>query len=111
MNDIDAPTVEQKRLVRLIQCGRRACSHILTEDEREWTRPLGELRRRTAICPQCGCDNFYTLNERGQSITFRELENYRNGLDPATIEPSPRMGSKMKSRLLAAKARILQAND
>lgn len=95
-------------LVHLIQCGRRACSHVLTEDEREWTAPEGALRRRTAICPQCGCDNFYTLNESGQSITFRDREKYRNGLNPADIEPSPRLGPKMKNRLLAVKARIIQ---
>lgn len=92
----------QPRLVRLIQCGRRSCGHVLTEDERPLRRD--DDRRSTCICPKCGEDSFYTLNEKGQSINQMSYE-----LDPSTIEPSPRMGPKMKARILDAKRRAMQS--
>ncbi len=100
------------RFVRLIQCGRRSCGYVLTEDEREWRQDPEWEARKTAICPKCGEDGFYTLNEKGQQITMRDSEKYRNGLNPATIEPSTRMGLKMRRIILAAKRRALcPAND
>lgn len=102
--------VDLPRLVRLIQCGRRSCGYVLTEDEREWSQDPEWEFRKTAICPKCGEDSFYTLNERGQKITFKERDKYRDGLDPTTIEPSPRMGLKMRRRILAAKRRAIEAN-
>ena len=98
------------RLVRILQCGRQSCSHVLTEDERDWKSDPRWESSRTAICPECGCDSFYTLNEKGQQITTRDREKYREGIDPSTLEPSPRMGPKNRRMILAAKARILEAN-
>ena len=103
LRDVAAPP----RLVRLVQCARKSCGHVLLEDERGWTLPKGALFSRTAICPKCSNHSFYTLNEKGQQITMRDSEKYRHGIDPASIEPSPRMGLKMKRRILAAKRRAL----
>jgi len=97
-------------LVRLLQCGRQSCGYVLTEDEREWLQDPEWSARRTAHCPKCGEDGFYTLNEKGQKITARDREKYRDGLDPTLIEPSPRMGPKNRRMILAAKERILEAN-
>jgi hypothetical protein len=97
------------RLVRLLQCGRKSCGYVLTDDEREWKSV--EYGKR-AICSQCGCDSFYTLNEKGQQITTRDREKYRDGIDPTTIEPSPRMGPKMTKAIIRAKWHAInQAND
>lgn len=96
---------QPKTLVRLIQCGRRSCSYVLTEDERDWM-PNGF--GKTAVCPICGNDGFYRLKPNGQKMTMSERDQYRDGIDPATIEPSPRMGPKMKAYLRDAKRRALE---
>ncbi len=100
----------EQRLVRLLQCGRRSCGYVLAEDEREWLQDPEWSARKTAHCPKCGEDGFYTLNEKGQQITTRDREKYRDGLDPTLIDPSPRMGPKNRQMILAAKQRILEAN-
>lgn len=105
------PQVGSGALVRLIECGRRSCGYILTEDEREWSEDPEWEGRKTAICPKCGEDGFYTLNESGQRITMRDRDKYRDGIDPATIEPSPRMGLTRRRRIFAAKLRAIEAND
>jgi len=63
---------------------------------------------KVAICPKCGNDSFYTLNRHGQKIN-----KMNEPLDPTTIEPSPRMGLKMRRRIFAARRRAtdIQAND
>ncbi len=109
-SDSRVVAVDHPRLVSLLQCGKQRCGHVLLEEERAWTAPKGSLNRRVAICPKCGHDSFYTLNEKGQQITTRDREQYRHGLDPTMIEPSPRMGLKMKRRILAVKRRALEAN-
>jgi hypothetical protein len=109
MNPVDesAPAVALPRLVRLVQCGRRACGYVLTEEERDWREDPEWEGRKTAVCPKCGEDSFYSLNELGQKLTMRDRDKYRDGIDPATIEPSPRMGEKMKRWILAAKSRAI----
>ena len=109
----DAPTIEPPAdadsaptLVRLIQCARRGCGHVLTEEERAW-KPT--RRGRRASCPACGGDSFYTLKPNGQATVWGERDQYRDGIDPTLIEPAPRMGPKKKAALLAAKRRILAA--
>jgi len=95
-------------LVRLIQCGRRSCSYVLTEDERDWEQHPKWDSGKVAVCPICGNDGFYTLKPNGQKMTMSERDQYRDGIDPATIEPSPRMGPKMKAYLRDAKRRALE---
>ncbi len=103
-------TLLQPRLVRLLQCGRKSCGHVLTEAEREWVKSKDFEGARTAVCPECGNDDFYTLNAAGQSMTMRQMrESGEREIDPATIEPSPRMGPKMKARILDAKRRALES--
>ncbi|MEO5715037.1 MAG: hypothetical protein ABIT37_16280 [Luteolibacter sp.] len=103
----DVVGVDVPRLVRLVMCGRRSCSHVLIEEERDWREDPDWKGHRTAVCPKCGDDSFYHLNEAGQKINFSDREKYRNGIDPATIEPSPKMGLKMKRRILRAKRHAL----
>ena len=100
----------QPRLVRILECGRQSCGYVLTEKERDWKSDPRWESHRTAICPECGCDSFYTLDEKGQRITTCDREKYREGIDPTTLEPSPRMGPKKRQRILAVKQRILDAN-
>ena len=100
----------QKRLVRLLQCGRKSCGHVLTESERDWVKSKDFEGARTAVCPECGNDDFYTLNAAGQAMTTRDMRDGADReIDPATIEPSPRMGPKMKARILDAKRRALES--
>lgn len=100
----------QERLVRLLQCGRKSCGHVLTEGEREWVKSKDFEGARTAVCPECGNDDFYTLNAAGQAMTARDMRDGADReIDPATIEPSPRMGPKMKARILDAKRRALES--
>jgi len=107
-DEVKALSDEELRVkVKLIQCGRHSCGHILLEDERDW-KPLTEWSGKRAICPKCGEDSFYTLNEKGQKTTMSQRDQYRDGIDPATIEPSSRMGLKMRRRILAAKRRAME---
>jgi hypothetical protein len=56
----------------------------------------------------CGNGDFYTLKPNGQKMTMGERDQYRDGIDPTTIEPAPRMGPKMKAYLHDAKRRALE---
>lgn len=101
----DTPQQLTKRLVHLVQCARRTCLHVLTEDEYEWVpHNSGE----TALCPKCLNDAFFSLNEFGQRLTMRDREKFRAGIDPNLIQPTPRMGKKRRAQLLAAKHRALE---
>lgn len=111
MSAIADPPVAQQRVVRLIQCGRRSCGFILTEEERKWTVDPKWEARQTAVCPRCGEDGFYTLKPNGQKTTMKERDKYRDGIDPTLIDPAPRMGPKMRAGLLAAKRRILATEE
>ena len=99
--------VSQPRLV--LQCGRKSCGHVLTESERDWVKSKYFKGAKTAVCPECGNDDFYALNSAGQAMTARDMrDGAAREIDPATIEPSPRMGPKMKARILDAKRRALE---
>lgn len=91
-------------LVKVIECSRKSCGHILLDDERDW-KPMDIGKR--AICPKCGCESFYTVKENGQTMKTSEREKYRAGIDPVEIEPTPRMGPKRRAALLAVKKRAL----
>lgn len=94
--------------VILMQCGRRSCGHVLLDTEREWIpNGIGE----TACCPKCGEEGFYHLNELGQTLKMSQREQYRHGVDPHLINPSTRMGLKMRRRIFAVKARALATLD
>lgn len=93
-------------LITLIECAKQRCGHILLESEQEWTEGVGPLKRRTAICPKCGHDSFYTLTAQGSARTTKDRDTPRE-IDPRQIEPTPRMGLTRRRRLLAAKRRAL----
>jgi hypothetical protein len=97
----------QPRLVHLLQCARAKCGHVLTKDEYDW-KPSGI--GKTAICPMCGCSEFYSLKANGQKMTMKDHDENRDGINPELIDPTPRMGPKLKASLLAAKRRILEVN-
>lgn len=97
------PTIP--KLVRLIQCGRRSCSYVLAEEERHWREDPEWEDHKTAICPLCGEDSFYHLKANGQKISFRERDQYRDGVPLDEIEATPRMGPKMRNALRDAKTR------
>lgn len=92
----------------LLQCCKQRCGHVLLESEQEWvpTRIGGSLSTKTAICPKCSGNAFYTLNAQGQARKSRDRESPRQ-INAEDIAPSPRMGLKMKRRLYAAKNRAL----
>lgn len=111
--DPENPPAPEQLKVRLLECSRRSCSYILSEEERLWVpneRWKG-MGGKSATCPKCGGDSFFTLNEVGQRITSKDREKYRDGLVLAEIQPSPKMGSKRRHMLLAAKDRALAANS
>ena len=93
--------------VKLIQCGRRSCSYVLDEDERAWEQHPEWEDGKVAVCPICGQDDFFTLKPNGQKVRVSEMDEYRDGIDPNLIEPTPRMGPKMKAYLRDAKRRIM----
>lgn len=100
----DTPTQIPPKLVLLVECARRSCSHIHTEEERVETPKRSGVSAVT--CPACYCDTYYVLKPTGQRATYRELDKYRS-INPAGIEPAPRTGPKKKASLLAAKRRAL----
>lgn len=108
MDNQDQSTDVTPRRVRLLQCGRRSCSYVLTEDERAWRRDPGcSLGRRTAVCPACGADSFYNLNAQGKALTAQEMRSGDTSVDPSTIDPTGRMGPKKRAQLLAVRRRAL----
>lgn len=104
-------TPPARRLVTLVQCCKSRCGHVLTEDEYVWI-PDDDSRFRgskRAVCPKfCGGRSFYTLNTSGQHR--KSGDTGLREIDPTEIEPSPRLGLKMKRRLLAAKRRAIERN-
>jgi hypothetical protein len=102
-------TTESKR-VELLQCGKSTCGHVLVEDEQVWVPSrLCWAGSTTGTCPKCGNDSFYHLDANGRKMTSTQIFEGRGHIDPNTIQPSPRMGLKMKRRILAAKRRALEA--
>ncbi len=96
--------------ILLLQCGKRVCGHVLTKDEQEWI-PHPDFREgsKLAVCPQCGHEEFYTLNAQGQKRRMSDPHPWE--IDPADVEPSPKMGLKMKRRILAAKRRAMASSS
>lgn len=111
MNNITptAPTESAERRVSLIQCAKNRCGYVLTEDEQVWVPTRDIPNSRTGTCPKCGNDSFYHLNAIGQKR--RSSEPLPWEVKISDITPSPRMGLKMKRRILGAKRRAIEAND
>jgi hypothetical protein len=98
-------TEPPKELVELVQCSKSKCGYVLTTSEYVWGDNPGWTCGQTATCPKCGRGSFYYLNAQGQARKMSD--KISREIDPETIEPSPRMGLKMKRRILAAKRRAL----
>lgn len=92
-------------IIHLMQCAKQRCGHVLLESEREWIPVSRDEQTKSAVCPKCSGDSFYTLNTQGQRRMRRD-EGPREIL-AEDINPSPRMGLKMRRRLFAAKNRAL----
>lgn len=86
----------EPQLVQLVKCCKQKCSHILTDDFYDWLESEDGYGR-TAHCPKCNGTEFYTLNHKGQQ------ENHASKLDPTTIEPTNRMGNKLRTKLLTVR--------
>ena len=100
----------QPRLVRLLQCSRKSCGHVLTEGEWIYKKHPYWDGGSMAFCPECGGNAFCALNAAGQAMTARDMrESNTLEIDLATIQPSPRMGPKMTARILDAKRRALES--
>lgn len=104
MNTPAAP--QTGTVITLLQCSKQRCGHVLLESEREWIPVSWDERTKSAVCPKCYGDTFYTLNAQGQCRTGKDRDKPREIL-AEDINPSPRMGLKMRRRLFAAKNRAL----
>ena len=91
-------------LVKLVECARRGCGHILTEEEYEW-RP-GSFGK-TAVCPLCFGETFYRLKANGRRMTPDDTRHGPEKFDPATIAPCSKLGLKKQMGLLDVKRRVL----
>lgn len=92
--------------IHLMQCAKQRCGHVLLETEQELIPCPERSNVRFHVCPKCGGDAFYTLNEQGRCRTTKDRDKPREIL-AEDISPSPRMGLKMRRRLFAAKNRAL----
>ena len=90
---------QNQRFVRLLKCGKQTCSHVLTEGEQENTPDPERSYVSIHTCPKCGNDDFWMLDKNGLTVNKSEEINVND------IDPSPRLGLKMKRRILAAKKR------
>jgi hypothetical protein len=110
MNDTTAPTVEQQHMVHLLQCAKQRCGHVLLDHERGNMPSRWWAGSTVYVCPKCGNESFYTLNAQGRCRTTKDRDLPRE-INAHDIEPSPRMGLKIRRRILAAKRRALEVND
>lgn len=92
-------------LVELMQCGKTSCGHVLIESEQVWVPNPEWKHSKTATCPKCGNDCFFSLNAQGQKRKMSDTCPRK--IPPSDIQPSPRMGLKMRRRILAAKSRAI----
>lgn len=104
MNTLTTP--QTGTVIHLMQCSKQRCGHVLLETE-EAKVPHPDYKNATiSVCPKCGCNSFYTLNAQGRCRTTKDRDLPRE-INAEDINPSPRMGLKMRRRLLAAKRRAL----
>lgn len=91
--------------ITLVQCCKGRCGYVLLESEYIWFSEAMSRFSKTAHCPKCQGLEFYTLNSKGQARKQSDIGP--RDIDPTTINPSSRMGLKMRRRILAAKKRAL----
>jgi len=92
-------------IITLLQCSKQRCGHVLLESEQEKVPHPDFTNAKLHVCPKCHGDSFYTLNAQGQAR--RMSDTWPRGIIAEDINPSPRMGLKMRRRLFAAKNRAL----
>ena len=92
--------------IHLMQCAKQRCGHVLLETEQELMQCPERAYVKIHVCPKCGGDSFYTLNALGRCRTTKDRDTPRE-INAEDINPSPRMGIKMRRRLFAAKNRAL----
>jgi len=92
--------------IELLQCSKHRCGHVYLKDERGSVPSKDWEGATTSVCPKCGGDSFYTLTAQGRCRTTKDRDLPRE-INAEDIDPSPRMGLKMKRRILAAKRRAL----
>lgn len=92
--------------IELLQCSKQRCGHVHLETERAGVPSKIWEGATTSVCPKCGCTSFYTLTAQGRCRTTKDRDLPRE-INAEDIDPSPRMGLKMKRRILAAKRRAL----
>jgi len=97
--------VSNKEMVILVECCKKSCGHILTEDEYAWMPDPRWKDSRTAECPMCGGESFYTLKENGQHRMSRDTAPRE--IHVMKIEPSTKMGPKRWAKILMAKKRAM----
>ena len=92
--------------IRLLECARVRCGHICLKSEQS-SRPSALWAGSTVdICPKCGNETFYILHANGRCHTMKDRDLPLD-INPADIEPSPKIGLKRRRRILAAKTRAL----
>lgn len=87
--------------IQLLKCARNGCSHVFTDDEYKEVPFSGTLSGADLVCPRCENDSTYTLDHNGI------LTNPGATIDAHDIEPSRRLGLKMRRRVLAARRRAV----
>jgi hypothetical protein len=97
-----------KLMVHLMQCARQRCGHVMLEDERTSVPDKLWDGFTVKVCPKCDNESFYTLNTQGCCRTTKDRDLPRE-INAHDIEPSPRMGMKMKVRILSAKRRAIKS--
>lgn len=88
--------------IQLLKCTRQKCSHVFTSEEFKKVPWPGQSCGKLMVCPQCENDSTYTLGSDGIAA---DPETRINAHD---IEPSNRLGLKMRRRVFAAKRRAIK---
>lgn len=91
--------------VQLLKCARQACSHVFTDKEYKKIPHKWAFGGEMMVCPRCENDSMFTLWHDG---TICNPCYHVNAYD---IEPSIRLGIKMRQEMLAAKRRALKWNS
>lgn len=89
------------RQVQLLKCAKQVCSHVFTDEEYKKIPWKGVSGGEHMVCPKCENDSTFTLWHDGTICR----PGYR--INAHDIEPSPRLGIRMRKRILAAKQRAV----
>ena len=94
-------------MIELLQCAKSSCGHVMLKYEQDCIPHPDWECAILCVCPKCGKESFYTLNAQGQKR--KQSDPSPREFDPNEINPSPKMGLKMRRRILAAKRRAIAA--